>query len=356
MLSANDRIAILLHQGTQSSRGKTGLSLLRYSQLPIVAVIDQDCAGGDLPSLTGIPRQVPIVASVVEALEYDPTVLAIGLAPSGGALPQPWQQEVQQAVAAGLSVVNGLHTLMANDPALLTLLHETAWIWDVRREPSGLTVGSAEARLLSCLRVLTVGTDMSIGKMSTSLELHKASQARGLKSRFLATGQTGLMLGEDGVPLDAVRIDFAAGAVEQLVMRYGSDYDILHIEGQGSLVNPASTATLPLMRGSQPTHLILVHRAGQTQIQSFPHITIPPLPQVIELYETVATAGGAFAPAKITAIALNTAHLDETSAQQAIMQITDQTGLPCTDPIRFGAESLLDAILAPATSTPATST
>jgi len=346
VLSANDRIAILLHQGTQSSRGKTGLSLLRYSQLPIVAVIDQDCAGGDLPSLTGIARQVPIVDSVEAALAYHPTALAIGLAPSGGALPQPWQQEVRQAVAAGLSVVNGLHTTMADDPTLIALLHKTAWIWDVRREPPGLTVGSAAARLLPCLRVLTVGTDMSIGKMSTSLELHRVSQARGLKSRFLATGQTGLMLGEDGVPLDAVRIDFAAGAVEQLVMRYGSDHDILHIEGQGSLVNPASTATLPLIRGGQPTHLILVHRAGQTQIQSFPQITIPPLPQIIELYETVATAGGAFAPAKITAIALNTAHLDVDAAHQAIAKTTEQTGIPCTDPIRFGAESLLDAILA----------
>jgi uncharacterized NAD-dependent epimerase/dehydratase family protein len=346
LLSPNDRIAILLHQGTQSSRGKTGLSLLRYSALPIVAVIDQDCAGGELASLTGIQRSVPIVASVAAALAYQPTALAIGLAPSGGALPQPWQQEVQQAVAAGLSVVNGLHTPMSEDPALTALLHDQAWIWDVRREPAGLTVGSAQARLLSCLRVLTVGTDMSIGKMSTSLELHRAARARGLKSRFLATGQTGLMLGEDGVPLDAVRIDFAAGAVEQLVMRYGSDYDILQIEGQGSLVNPASTATLPLLRGSQPTHLILVHRAGQTQIQSFPHITIPPLPQVIELYETVAAAGGAFAAAKITAIALNTHHLSQVAARQSIAAVEQETHLPCTDPIRFGAEPLLEAILA----------
>ncbi len=346
MLSHNDRIAILLHQGTQNSRGKTGLSLLRYSELPIVAVIDQDCAGGDLASLTGIQRPVPIVASVEAALAYQPTALAIGLAPSGGALPQPWQQEVQQAVAAGLSVVNGLHTPMADDPTLTALLHDQAWIWDVRREPAGLTVGSAQARLLPCRRVLTVGTDMSIGKMSTGLELHRVSRARGLKSRFLATGQTGLMLGEDGVPLDAVRIDFAAGAVEQLVMRYGSDHDILQIEGQGSLINPASTATLPLLRGSQPTHLVLVHRAGQTQIQSFPHITIPPLPSVIELYETVATAGGAFAAAKITAIGLNTHHLDAAAAQQAIAEVEQQTGLPCTDPIRFGAELLLDAILA----------
>ncbi|WNZ22874.1 DUF1611 domain-containing protein [Leptolyngbya sp. NK1-12] len=344
MLTSDDRIAILLHEGTQGSRGKTGLSLLRYSELPIVAVIDHECAGGSLPEITGIERQVPIVASVAAALAYQPTALVIGIAPSGGALPDAWWQEVKQAVAAGLSVVNGLHTLMATDPELATLVHPNRWIWDLRCEPAGLTVGSGQARLLPCLRVLTVGTDMSVGKMSTSLELNRVSLRRGLKSRFLATGQTGLMLGHDGIPLDAVRIDFAAGAVEQIVMRYGADHDILHIEGQGSFINPASTATLPLMRGSQPTHLILVHRAGQTQIQSFPHVTIPPLPKVIDLYETVATAGGAFAPARVAGIALNTFHLSPTEAQQAIEQTAEETGLPCTDPIRFGAEPLLEAI------------
>lgn len=345
MLTANDRIAILLHEGTQSSRGKTGLSLLRYSDLPIVAVIDYEVAGRSLPELTGIQRQVPIVASVAEALAYQPTTLAIGIAPSGGALPEAWRQEVKQAIVSGLSVMNGLHTSMADDPELKELVRPERWLWDVRREPAGLIVGSGQARLLSCLRVLTVGTDMSVGKMSTSLELHKVSLRQGLRSRFLATGQTGLMLGHAGVPLDAVRIDFAAGAVEQIVMRHGAEADILHVEGQGSLVNPASTATLPLLRGTQPTHLILVHRAGQTQIQSFPHVTIPPLPKVIEVYETVATAGGAFAPTKVTGIALNTFHLGEADAKQAIEQTQQETGLPCADPIRFGAEPLMAAIL-----------
>lgn len=345
MLTSNDRIAILLHEGTQGSRGKTGLSLLRYSDLPIVAVIDHQSAGKNLADLTGIQRHVPIVASVTEALSYQPTTLAIGIAPSGGALPDAWRQEVKQAVSAGLSVVNGLHTSMSEDPELRKILYPDRWIWDVRREPTGLTVGSGQARLLPCLRLLTVGTDMSVGKMSTSLELHKASLRRGLRSRFLATGQTGLMLGHDGVPLDAVRIDFAAGAVEQIVMRYGTAADILHVEGQGSLINPASTATLPLLRGSQPTHLILVHRAGQTQIHSFPHVMIPSLPQVVQVYETVAMAGGAFAPAKVVGIALNTGHLSEIEAKTMIARTQEETGLPCTDPIRFGADLLLSAVL-----------
>lgn len=345
MLTAVDRIAILLHEGTQASRGKTGLSLLRYSEIPIVAVIDHECAGKSLPELTKIPRDVPIVASVQDSLAYEPTVLAIGIAPSGGGLPEAWWQEVKQAVAAGLSVVNGLHTPMSTDVELKSLLKPGQWIWDVRREPDGLTIGSGLARLLPCLRVLMVGTDMSVGKMSTGLELHKASLQRGLRSRFLATGQTGLMLGHDGIPLDAVRIDFASGAVEQILMRYGYDSDVLYVEGQGSLMNPASTATLPLLRGAQPTHLILVHRAGQTHIHNFPHVPIPSLRKAIDVYETVASAGGAFAPVKVVAVALNTFHLSEEDAQQAIEQSQLETGLPCTDVVRYGAEGVLDAIL-----------
>jgi uncharacterized NAD-dependent epimerase/dehydratase family protein len=233
---------------------------------------------------------------------------------------------------------------MSTDAELADLLHGDRWIWDVRREPAGLSVGTGQAQTLDCLRVLTVGTDMSVGKMSASLELNKAARQRGMRSTFLATGQTGLMLGHDGVALDAVRVDFASGAIEQLVMRH-ADQEILWVEGQGSLMNPASTATLPLLRGTQPTHLVLVHRAGQTHIYNAPQVAIPPLPKVIEVYETVAAAGGAFAAAKVAAIALNTHSLNASEAKAAIEQVQQETGRPCTDAIRFGAEVILEAII-----------
>lgn len=345
MLKAEHRVAVLLHQGIRGTQGKTGLALLRFSAANFVAVIDQQTAGESLPDLTGISRNLPIVDSVAAALLYQPDVLAIGIAPSGGALPPDWRQEVKQAVAAGLSVINGLHTPLATDPEFAALLKPGQHIWDVRQEPPGLKVGSGQARLLPCLRLLTVGTDMSVGKMSTSLQLDRASQQRGLRSKFLGTGQAGIMIAGEGIALDAVRVDFASGAVEQLVMRFGETHDILHIEGQGSLFNPASTATLPLIRGSQPTHLILVHRAGQTHIRNFSHVVIPPLPEVIQVYETIATAAGAFAPTPVAAIALNTAHLNTEEAEQAIAQVQTETGLPCTDPVRFGADLLLEAVL-----------
>ena len=345
MLQPDRRVAILLHDGIKGAHGKTGVALLRYSEATIVAVIDRECAGKSLPKLTGINRDVPIVATVEKALAYKPDVLVIGIAPSGGVLPDEWWQEIKQAVASGLSIVNGLHTPMNTIPELRDSLREGQWIWDVRQEPPNLPIASARARSLACRRVLTVGTDMGVGKMSTSLELNKAAQKRGLRSKFLATGQAGLMIAGDGVPLDAVRVDFAAGAVEQIVMRYGSDRDILHIEGQGSLLHPGSTATLPLIRGSQATHLILVHRPGQTHIRNHPQVEIPPLPEVIQLYETVARAGGAFADVKVAAIALNTFHLNVSEAQQAIEQVQAETKLPCTDVVRFGADVILDTLM-----------
>lgn len=345
-LKPDSRIALLMHEGTQSTMGKTGLALLRFSQSPIVAVIDYQAAERSLYDLTGIDKPIPVVASLTEALTYTPDVLAIGIAPSGGKLPDAWFQEIEQAVQAGLSIVNGLHTPMAKHPALQPWLRDYQWIWDVRQEPEGLTVGSGQASQLNCKRILTVGTDMSVGKMSATLELHRACLQRGLRSKVIATGQTNLMLGDDGVPLDAIRVDYASGAVEQQLMRHGPHYDFVFVEGQGSLLNPASTATLPLLRGTQPTHLVLVHRAGQSHIHNFPQVKIPDLPSVIALYEQVTTAAGAFYPAKVVAIALNTGHLTAATAEEAIQSVEAQTKLPCADIFRTGADKLLTPILA----------
>src|ERR671933_663062 len=157
-LTANHRVAILLHEGIRGPNGKTGLTLLRYGEAQVVAIIDQQCAGESLSELTGIACDAPIVDSVASALAYQPDVLAIGIAPSGGVLPDAWWQEIKQGVAAGLWVINGLHTPMASDPELRSLLKEGQVTWDIRQEPTGLIVGAGKARSLSCQRILTVGT------------------------------------------------------------------------------------------------------------------------------------------------------------------------------------------------------
>lgn len=336
-------MAILLEGGVKGHHGKTGLAFLRYSNTKIVAVIDRACAGKSLVELTGIQQDVPIVANVQLALAYQPDVLLIGIAPSGGQLSPNLQQEVEFAINAGISIVNGLHTLLASQ---FPNLQPNQWIWDIRQEPPGLSIGNAQARSLAAQRILTVGTDMAIGKMSTSLEMHRVAIQQGIKAQFIATGQAGIAIAGQGIALDAVRVDFAAGAVEKTVLDLGKDQDLIIIEGQGSLLHPGSTATLPLIRGSQPTGLILVHRTGAKHVRDFPQVLIPPLPEVIHLYETVAKFGGAGGQVKVQAIALNTFGMDTTTAKKAIESTTELTGLPCSDVVRFGGETLLAAVYA----------
>lgn len=344
MLKSSHRLAVLLHDGITGLQGKTGLTLLRYSPAQVVCAIDRSVAGQSLAELTGIKRDVPIVDSIESSLAHQPDVLAIGIAPSGGIIPESWFGELQSAVKAGLSIVNGLHTPLAQHPQLVGLLQPGQWIWDVRQEPQGLKIGTGAAKSLPCQRVLMVGTDMAIGKMSAALELQRTCERRGIKSKFIATGQAGMMISGDGVALDAVRVDYAAGAIQQVVMQHGNDYELLLVEGQGSLLHPGSTATLPLIRGSQPTHLILLHKIGQETIRNCPDVKIPPLAEVVRLYEAVASCAGAFGDIKVVAIALNGGTLPDHVVRAEIDRVTATTGLPCTDAVRFGGDVLLDAI------------
>lgn len=344
---ANDRLAVLLHEGILGKHGKTGLALIRFAPERVAVVIDRQNANGSLAELTGIPlrNQIPIVENAAEALSYGPSTLAIGIAPLGGRLPEAWYPDLIDALQGGLNILNGLHTRLADDPRLQDCIQPGRWIWDIRQEPAGLVSGSGAARLLPCKRVLFVGTDMSIGKMSAAIAFHRCAITRGIRSKFMATGQTGIMLEGDGIPLDAIRVDFASGAVQQEVAACALHRDVVFIEGQGSLLNPASTATLPLMRGSQPTNMVLCHRAQMHHLRDFRWVRIPPLRDVVAMLESVACAGGALAPVRVGCIVMNTHGLSETEARYEIERIRAETGLPVDDVVRFGAQKLLDSVL-----------
>jgi uncharacterized NAD-dependent epimerase/dehydratase family protein len=190
---------------------------------------------------------------------------------------------------------------------------------------------------------------MAVGKMSACLELAAAAEARGIEARFVGTGQAGILISGQGVALDAVRVDYAAGAVEAAVLQAAEGLGpegLVLVEGQGSLAHPGSTATLPLLRGSQPTELLLVHRAGQRHIKGLPELPIPPLPELIAVVEALAALGrpDGHRP-RVKAVALNTGHLDAEAAAQAIGAVAEATGLPCADAVRGGARQLLAALL-----------
>ena len=376
MLSPSAPLVLLLHGGLDNLSGKTGLALLRYRPGPILAVVDPAHSGADLEAVTGIHRAVPIVASMAEALPLLGTqgqgpgqgqggerpVAVVGLAPSGGILPAEMAGDLLLALQAGLNLASGLHSRLGDDPVLAAACREPGqWIWDLRQEPPGLTVATALAAGLPCRRLLAVGTDMAVGKMSACLELAAAARRQGIDARFVGTGQAGILIAGQGVPLDAVRVDYAAGAVEAAVLAAAlgaGPSSLVLVEGQGSLCHPGSTATLPLLRGSQPSDLLLVHRAGQRLVRTRPGaaaVAIPPLAEVIAAYEAVAALGrpaGAPAP-RVRAIALNTAGLDPAGAETALAQCQESAGLVCDDPVRHGGAKLLRALLAsPAVTAP----
>lgn len=341
MLRPDQRLALYMEGKLGAREGKMGYGLLRFSPNPIACVIDSAHAGKDVRDAVDTPRSCPVVASVEAAADLGAEVLVLGIAPSGGRVPPEWIDVINRAVELGMSIVNGLHDRLADGR---TDLGEGQWIWDIRREPADAGVASGRAGKLDNERVVVVGTDMAQGKMTAALAMHRAALARGVRSAFLATGQIGIAICGSGVALDAVRLDYAAGAVENMVLAAAAA-DVVFVEGQGSLVHPGSSATLPLLRGTCPTHLVLCHRAGQAHLVQYPWIRIPDLRRLARLYEDLAETCGAYRRPETIGIALNTGGLDPAAAREAVDDLQRRTSLPVTDVLRFGPEPLLARLL-----------
>jgi uncharacterized NAD-dependent epimerase/dehydratase family protein len=319
--------------------GKTARGVLAYGERPVVALLDSERAGEEQSG-------VPIVATVEEAMGYEPTTALVGVATAGGRFPPAWRELLGQAISSGLDVENGLHQFLADDDELSALAREHGVeLRDLRRPPAGLNVPTGRNLELPTRNVLTVGSDCAIGKMTVSLELDRAAQRRGLASRFVPTGQTGIAIAGWGIAVDAVVSDFLAGAAEQLLVEgHERGGELLWVEGQGALTHPAySGVTLGLIHGCAPHALVLCHQAGTSEVEGYPGHPLLPLPELVELHERISLPAR---KANVAAIALNTRTLGEAEARAAVEQAAAETGLPADDPVRFGADRLLDAVLA----------
>ncbi len=318
--------------------GKTMRGVVRYRPHPVAAILDSERAGERY-------EDIPIVGTVAEALPYGPTAALVGVAVAGGRLGPAWRALVRRCIDAGLDVEAGMHEFLADDPELAALARERGVeLRDVRRPPADLSVPSGANLAHGAAAVLTVGSDCAVGKKTVAVELDRAARARGLRSVFVPTGQTGIMIAGWGIAVDAVVSDFLAGAAERLVVEGAGRGDLLFVEGQGSIVHPQfSGVTLGLYHGAAPHALVLVHRAGATEIEGVPGHAIPPLPELVDLYERLALPAR---PARVAAIALNTGRLDEDAAGKAVAAVAEETGLPTDDPVRFGSDGLLGAVLA----------
>jgi uncharacterized NAD-dependent epimerase/dehydratase family protein len=220
-------------------------------------------------------------------------------------------------------------------------LLKKAKIWDLRESKRFNKVALGDPKLIKAKVVLTVGTDCKVGKMITAIEMAKEAKNWGWNPFFVATGQSGIVIANSGIPIDSIIGDFMSGALEEFVIEKSKSYDLLLVEGQGTIIHPGySGVSLALIHGSLPDAMVLCHFPKRKKIKNY-NISIPPLPELITLHEEVAKP---VKPCKVIGISLNTQELSEEEAKKEIKKIEEETDLPTTDPIRFGCQKLVEAL------------
>ncbi len=336
----SSKIVVLTEGFSNPVTAKTGASVIRYRESDVIAVLDAENAGKMASDILGAGSEIPVIASLDQAPDAD--TLLIGTAPTGGRLPDRWRATIAEALQKGLHVISGLHDFIGDDAEFQSAADSGGGsIHDVRRNnETGVSIGQPLGN--QNLRVHTVGHDCSIGKMVVTLELERALKQQGHDAKFLATGQTGIMVSGDGIPIDTVVADFVAGAAERLVLR-NQEHDILLVEGQGSLAHPMySAVTLGLMHGSQPQALILCFEAGREEHGGIPGRKLRTLSELKTAYETVARL---VHPTEVIGVAMNGRRLSPEQAEQEKSRVRDELGLPICDVFRDGPEALVTAVL-----------
>lgn len=300
-----------------------------------------DCVGefrhDDCPLTLGLPR-----LTIAEAAAAGARTLILGIANSGGTMGAALVDAAAAALEAGMNVAAGLHQRLRDVPRLADLARERGLqLFDVRDPPADLPIGTGYAR--AGHRLLTVGTDCSVGKMYASLALVEGLRARGIVADFRATGQTGILIAGGGVPVDAVVADFISGAIEQLTPARGDDgWDV--IEGQGSLYHPSfAGVSTGLLHGAQPEALVMCHDPAREHMRGIPGRMLPGLSECLAANLQVARLTSP--NVRAVGICLNASAMEPYAARQLCAQIEAQTGLPCTDPIALGVDAILDELL-----------
>ncbi len=352
--TADRRLVILAEGNFGYHHGKTAMGVVRFGQDKVVAVIDSTQAGRNVREWLGDTGRydIPIVAGISDALGFLPRAngLLIGIAPTGGKLPDEWRATILTAIRSGLDVHSGLHTFLGDDPEFVEAARTSGVrLIDYRRPPERMETSVGRLHEPGKRVILTVGTDCAIGKMSVALELRRAATGSGRTASFVATGQTGMMIEGWGVAVDRVISDFVQGTCEWLSEEGERRGDWVLVEGQGSLDHPAySSVTLGLIHGFTPQSMVLVHMPG-LEDHDWDHLPerrfpLQPLPDFIRVHEEVA---GLVAPSRVVAVALNTSRIsDEADARRVIEATAAETGLPCDDPVRFGGDALWAQIAA----------
>ena len=323
---------ILIGAEDDYTYAKTGLGIAQWRPEIVAGQLRFPGCKVDL----GVPDM-----TIDEAVQAGVGSLVIGVAPVGGTVPAQWWSVMEAAASAGLDLVCGLHLKLADNPAIVAAAQQSgARLIDVRVPPASLPVGTGIKR--SGKRVLMVGSDCAIGKKYTALALDQAMREAGMKSTFRATGQTGIMLAGEGIPIDAVVADFISGAAELLSPDNDHDHwDV--IEGQGSLFHPGySGVSLGLLHGSQPDAFVVCHDATRTTVSGWEHYALPTIAECIALHEI---AGRRTNPEiRCVGISVNTSGLPASGRQAYLSDLSKETGLPCVDSLIDGCSAIVEYI------------
>jgi uncharacterized NAD-dependent epimerase/dehydratase family protein len=325
----NPPYLILIGEEDDATYAKTGLGIVQWRPDLVAGQLRFPGCSVDL----GVPDM-----AIEDAARAGVGSLLIGVAPVGGAVPDKWWRVMEAAARAGLDVVCGLHVKLADNPAVVAAAAESgARLIDVRVPPKNLPVGTGIKR--SGKRVLMVGSDCAIGKKYSALALHHAMREAGMKSTFRATGQTGIMIAGEGIPIDAVVADFVSGAAELISPDNDEDHwDV--IEGQGSLFHPGySGVSLGLLHGSQPDAFVVCHDANRTTVSGWEHYPLPSLAECILQHEIMGRRTNPHI--RCVGISVNTSALAVEKRDRYLADLSVQTGLPCVDPLIDGCSKIV---------------
>jgi len=325
---------LFLGDSVRDAAAKTGFGLKDWCP--------DDCVGQwSLPAGTvdlGLPVLTPR-----EAVEAGAKSLIIAVAPVGGRISQSWIPSLIEALEAGLDIVSGMHTRLAEVPNLRAVAERCRRRLVDVRHPHG-TFSTASGLKRPGKRLLTVGTDCALGKKYTALALARELVNRGISADFRATGQTGIMISGRGVAIDAVVADFIAGAAESLSpANEPGHWDV--IEGQGSLFHPAyAGVTLGLLHGSQPDALVLCHDPMRLHLEGFPEFPLIDLGNAVRRYLEAAHLTNP--NAQFVGVSLNTSKLSAARRTDTLASVERQLGLPCCDPLITGVAPIADRLAA----------
>ncbi|MAG20990.1 MAG: DUF1611 domain-containing protein [Candidatus Marinimicrobia bacterium] len=337
-----NKYAILVEGEFNYLYAKTANAILRYCPEEVVCIIDSTNVGKTSKDVIGYGGDLPIVASVDDALAYEPRKLLIGIANPGGILPDSWRQSIVTAIESELEVICGLHFFLNDDPEFSRLAKKHGVkLTDLRRPPSPLPFSKGTWQTRKTPVLLTVGTDCDTGKMTAAWELKNLLEEKGKTAAFVGTGQTGILLGGYGAAVDAVVSDFVAGTIEAEIDKVGEDYDLIIVEGQGSITHMAySGVTLGLLHGTMPDFMLMGHEE-EREMDTFDYPMID-FDTIMDLYLRLVRV---FKPCEVVGIGLLTHLLNEEKAKAAVRKYEKRYGIPTTDFIRFGSRDVLNNIL-----------